>query len=289
MEKLLSDYLKHLTIEKGYSSKTIDAYAYSVTKFLLFARGISVPKINKNDIIKYLTFLAEHGHRKKNAKVTRARSLSIINSFFRYLLKNGYITGNPAENIEAPKIDNKEASFLTEDECNALLRAVEVTASKYYRLRDIAIIKLFLTAGLRLSELVSLNIADVNFDQNTVKVVRKGGKEQILPLNHKTADAIKAYLENRDTANDALFTSRLRNRINIGSIAYLVKKYMQNAGIREKKLSPHTLRHSFCTTLLNKGVNIAIIQQLAGHKSLDTVRRYIHLTDDNLKDAINVL
>ncbi|MCX5750822.1 MAG: tyrosine-type recombinase/integrase [Candidatus Saganbacteria bacterium] len=289
MEKLLNKYLRHLEVGKGYSRNTIDAYSYRLNLFFTFLCGKPLVNVDKNDVIRYLHFLADKGYRKKNDKVTRAHALSIIHSFFKYLKNEAVIIGDPAERVDPPKIDKKEPSFLTKIECDALLQAVEMYSTRGCKLRDSAIIKLFLTSGIRLSELVNLNVKDVDFKESTMRVFRKGGKEQLLPLNQDGAEAISKYLIDRNNGHEAVFTSKRGNRLSKGTVTYLVKKYMKKAGIQNKKLSPHTLRHSFCTALLSKGVNIAIIQELAGHNSLETVRRYVHLTNIDLRNAINKL
>ena len=285
MESRINAFINHLSIEKGYSPRTVKAYTHDVSKFLSF-----VPKRPLNDkqlAVEYFNFLAKEGYSKKNDKAARARCLSSLNSFFKYLLKEGHIKANPFEGIKAPKLDKKEPSYLTEGEYLSLLKATEGHATKYYKLRDIAIIKLFLTTGLRLSELTGMNILDVNFKDNAIRIFRKGCKEQTLPINQGTADTLTAYLESRGDKNESLFLSRKKLRLSKGSVACLVKKYMVKAGITNKKLSPHTLRHTFCTALLGKGVNIAVIQELAGHTSMDTTRRYIHLNNADLREAIN--
>ncbi len=289
MEDIIRKYLDYLSIEKGYSQGTVQAYEYDIKKFVSRISNKSLKNISHKEVILYMTFLAKKGFNRPNDKSTRARKLSSINSFFKYLVKEGYIEHNPAEGVESPKLDKKEPSFLTEDEINVLLKAVETGATEFYKPRDLAVIRLFLTSGLRLNELTSLKTSDIDLEAKTIKVNRKGGKEQILPLNQRTAQAIKDYLAVRNNKYIELFISRRDRPIDKSTIAYLVKNYMKKARIKGKKLSPHTLRHSFCTALLNKGVNIAVIQQLAGHKSMDTTRKYIHLTDEDLRAAINSL
>jgi len=289
MAEKIKEYLDYLSIEKGYSQGTVNAYAYDVNKFLSFLPKESQSDITKQHAINYFNFLANKGYRKRNDKTTRARRLSSINSYFRFLLKEDYIKTNPIEGIKAPKLDKKEPSYLSEAEYLGLLKAIGTHATSYYSLRDFAIIKLFLTTGLRLAELTGMDISDVNLKDNAIQIIRKGRKEQTLPINQETAKAIKMYLGSRKDKSEALFISRKKSRISKGAVTYLVKKYMKKAGICNKKLSPHTLRHSFCTALLNKGVNIAVIQELAGHSSMDTTRRYIHLNNSDLREAINQL
>ena len=289
MADRIKQYLDYLSVEKGYSPGTVKAYAYDISKFLSFVSKETQSAITRQHAINYFNFLAKEGYTKKNDKATRARRLSSLNSYFKYLMKEGYIKTNPIEGIKAPKLERKEPSHLTEAEYLSLLKAVEDHATRYYRSRDIAIIKLFLTAGLRLSELTGLDISDVNFKDNTIQILRKGRKEQTLPINQETANTIKMYLESRGTDHKALFISKKQSRISNGAVAHLVKMYMIKAGISNKKLSPHTLKHSFCTALLNKGVNIAVIQELAGHTSMDTTRKYIHLNNADLREAIERL
>jgi len=287
MKTLINQFLNYLEVERGLSPRTIKAYNYDLFrfyKFLTSCKKDDIELIHKQDIRDLLNYLANH----ENFEVSRARQLSAIKSFFKYLVKEDIIKVNPAIDIESPKIPQKEPSFLSEEEYNRLLTTIKKVATPYYKKRDIAIVSLFLSAGLRLSELVNLKLEDVDLKQNSIKIKRKGNKEQIIPLNTEISEILKQYLNSRPKIeNDSFFISKRENGISARSVYHLVKKYLKKAGINKRKVGVHSLRHTFCTALLNKGVNLIVIQQLAGHRNLETTRKYLHLNNIDLRNAVN--
>jgi len=204
----------------------------------------------------------------------------------QFLLTGYQIPGH--RGIEKTAIVLHPTSYLTEQEYKRLLRTVQKNASRYFKLRDTAVITMFLGMGLRLSELVGLNVGSVNSEDGTIKVSRKGNQEHILPVNEDVMISVQRYLKTRqETAfSSPLFLSKRNQRIDSGSVWYLVKKYLQQAQIEKDKLSPHTLRHTFATTFLKQGENILTIKELLSHRNLRTTERYLHINGEDLKTAV---
>lgn len=293
MKQEISGFLAYIGTERGLSPKTVEAYRYDLAKFSEFAdkelgEGWNWEDVDQYTIKAYMQFLADTGYKKNNSAVSRGRKLATIKSFFKYLASEGKVKTNPAIQVKMPKTKQKEPSYLTEQEYKRLLRVVKKNATKYFKARDIAIITTFLGMGLRLSELVELNVGNINFDDGTIKVTRKGNQERILPANDGVMISIQRYLKTRKdlTSSSPLFLSKRNKRINNNSVWYLVKKYLKQAQIEKDKLSPHTLRHTFATVLLKQGENILTIKELLSHRNLRTTERYLHINGEDLKTAV---
>lgn len=294
MIREISSFLAYISTERGLSSKTITAYGYDLAKFNEFAdrefgKGWGIGDIDQYTIKAYMQFLADKGYAKGNSAISRCRKLATIKSFFKYLISENKVRSDPASQVKMPKIQKKEPSYLTEQEYKRLLRTVKKAATKYFKARDTAIITILLGMGLRLSELIELNTSDINFDDGTINVTRKGNHERILPVSDNVMIAIKRYLKERKDIlpSSPLFLSKRNKRINSGSVWHLVRKYLKQAQIEKDKLSPHTLRHTFATTLLKQGENILTIKELLSHRNLRTTERYLHIHDDDLKAAVS--
>jgi site-specific recombinase XerD len=287
----LNRFLHYLGVEKGLSRGTIKAYKLDLERgfiSFLYSRGkYSVEEVTRDDIRDYLDYTAAA---KNNASITRARKLAAIKSFFRYLLENEGLEVDPSASIRSPKIGWKEPQYLTEQECSRFLTAIAAKAKRRVRKRDIAIAILFLNDGLRVSELANLKISDVDLVNNQLKVIRKGNKEQYLPLNREAATALHSYLSSRPlSTNDRFFIESNGHSLSRRYIYGIIHKYLGLADIHKDKLGPHILRHTFCTRLHQKGVAPFTIQNLAGHKSLNTTMRYIKIEDREQAEAINRL
>jgi len=294
MKELIEEFLAHKATERGLSPKTIAAYRHDLSKFSQFAQKEARHKIIWADVDRYtikayLQFLVNTGHRKGNAAVSRGRKLATLKSFFKHLVNEGKIKNDPAAQIKMPKAKQKEPSYLTEQEYKRLLRTVQKNATDYFKFRDTAIINMLLGMGLRLSELVGLNVGSVNFEDGSVKVSRKGNRERILPANDNVMINVQRYLKSRKDVsfNAPLFLSKRNQRISSGSVWHLVKKYLHQARIGKDRLSPHTLRHTFATALLRQGENLLTIKELMSHSSIRTTQRYLHITGEDLKTAVS--
>jgi site-specific recombinase XerD len=268
--------------------RTIEAYQHDLGKFSDFLASINkteISAVTRADINNFISSLGD-----KNAAVTKARKLSTLKSFYNYLESIDIITSNPAKHVIAPKIPQREAAFLNDEEYQRLMQTVRDIATPYYFYRDLAIVTIFLHTGIRLSELVSLTLGSVDWGNKTILIHGKGGKDRRLPLNDEVALVIEKYLAKRpQVATSSLFTSKLGNGLSSRSVYHLIKHYLKEAGIKKEKLGVHSLRHSFGASLLNKGVNLVVIQTLLGHTKLETTRRYLHIDTADLRSAVDNL
>ncbi len=291
MRSKLNRFLRYLQVEKGFSQGTIEAYQLDIEKGVipfLHQRGkFEVEEVTKDDIRACLDYLATD---RGNSNVTRARKLAAIKSFFVYLIENEGLEVNPAASIRSPRIPEKEPEYLTEEECLRFLKTIIRKAKPRVRERDMAIVVLFLHAGLRVSELTNLKLLNVDLEKNLIKITRKGNKEQYLHLNGEAVSTLARYLAKRPEALDGRFfvgnNGGNLDRIYVYSI---VRRYLKLAGITKGKRGPHILRHTFCTRLHQKGVAPFTIKDLAGHKSLNTTMRYVKIENREQAEAVDRL
>ena len=283
MGNFIQKFQIYLEVERNVSSHTQKAYIADVQEFSHFLQNNSF--IKKNDeviniepeaIRAYLGYL----YRQKVKKVTVNRKVSSLRAFYKYLLRNGKIKKNPANMVQTPKTEKYMPTFLSVDETFQLLNAVGDKPAM--NLRSRAMMELFYSSGLRLSELAGLNIMDIDFHRELVKVRGKGKKERIVPVGKTALQALREYLENTgelrrdfdaDVFKNPLFLNARGKRITTRSIARIVDEATSRSGIG-RKISPHALRHSFATHLLNAGADLRSIQELLGHKSLSTTQKY---------------
>lgn len=291
MKTLIEQFLNYLTVERFFSRRTVLAYRHDLNKFADFLNAenkTDVAALTKEDVRGFLSQCAI-----TNGAVTISRKLSSIKSFFKYLEREQILEHDPASSIESPKIPEKEPCYLNQDEYQALLAAVKRVATPYYQFRDLAVVTLLLGTGIRLSELVGLTTRNVSLNNgaSVIKVLGKGNKERTIPLNKEVVSVLERYLQARpEVATDKLFVSRKDNGLSAGAVYHLVKTYLAAAGIKKDKVGVHSLRHTFATSLLNnKGIGLLQIQQLLGHKTLETTRRYLHINDTDLRNAVDSL
>jgi integrase/recombinase XerC len=298
----VKSFVKYLIAERGYSELTAKEYEYDLNAFAnyleeefdLEIKTVTVDQINQFQVSSFLNDLVLI---QDNSPTTRNRKLYSLRSFFKFLTKKDIIEDDPSTLIEATKTGSKsEPVYLVEPEINAYLEAIQNYDSKNQS-RDLAINKIFLYCGLRISELVSLDLEDINYDDNSIKFYGKGNKERYVPLHPEAVEAIKDYLPDRNkiTPNDedaekALFLSNRGNRISARTIQIMVKKYTKKAGIKNPdKITPHKLRHSFATMVYKKTKDLRIIQELLGHSDISTTQIYTHTDKKERKDAVNQL
>jgi len=284
-------FLQCLEVEKGYSPNTIEAYRLDVQKGLipfLYQQGkFKVSEVTSENIQAYLDFLA---HGRGNCNAARGRKLAAIKSFFNYLVDSGQLEASPAASIKSPKVTEREPDYLTDDECIRLLDTVSKRAWRRVSKRDIAIIVLFLHTGIRVSELINLKLANVDLKSGCIRIMRKGKKEQYLPLNRETVAVLTKYIDARPKAiNGRLFVRPSGRDLDRTTIYRVVRRYLALAGIDKGKRGPHLLRHTFCTRLHQKGVDPLVIRDLAGHKSIATTMRYIKIESKEQVAAISKL
>lgn len=271
-----------LTDETDFSAITISDIPLSV-----------ISKINLDDIHSFLSYLAIE---LKSKPSTRARKVSTIRIFFNYLSKKaGLIENNPAQNLETPKLGKRMPKYLTLDESKKLLDiTLAAEEDNENNIRDYAIITLFLNCGIRLSELVSINIKDITFSECKLNVIGKGNKERTIYLNKACMNAITNYIDNarpkegiKYDSKDALFLSKRRERISNRTVQYIVKKELQQAGLDTKKYSVHKLRHTAATLMYQYGnIDIRALQELLGHKSISTTEIYTHVDNSQVRNAV---
>ncbi len=281
MEKYIEKFVRYLEIEKNYSPHTILNYKLDLQNFNNFLAGMDLEKIDYLNLRKYLAVLKE----KNLGNRTVGRRLSALRSFFRFLSREGYIKTNPILLLSSPKLDKHLPSFMTEDEVARLIdSAFGKDAKDLLGLRDRAILEAFYSSGLRISELVGLNLDDIDAISGIIKVRGKGKKERIVPIGEAALQAIKKYLDCRKIQTNVLFLNNNKRRLTTRGVSFILLHYLKSAGIKPG-VSAHTFRHSFATHLLNRGADLRTVQELLGHANLSTTQIYTHLTTERLKSV----
>ncbi|HSB05438.1 MAG TPA: tyrosine recombinase XerC [Thermodesulfobacteriota bacterium] len=289
---LIHQFIRYLSAEKNASPHTCRNYLRDLEQFEDFLRSsgtsispqgeIIAEKVDRLVIRKYLSFL----HR-RNKKSSIARKLSTLRSFFRYLVREQILSSNPAKPVSTPKIEKLLPTALTVDEAFRLVESPSKGEKpKEMELRDRALLELLYSSGIRVSELVGLNLNRMDLGLGIVKVMGKGRKERIVPMGAKAIEALKAYIEGRGVIEDSspLFVNVTGGRLTARSVGRLVQKYTRHSGIF-RKISPHSLRHTFATHLLDAGADLREIQEMLGHVSLSTTQRYTHLSVGKLMEV----
>ena len=300
--EILVDFLSYHETVRGHSNKTVDEYYLDLRSFFRYLKQrrhlvpadtptdeipiydidlAFVSSITLNDVYDYLSYL--NRVRALNA-ASRARKVATFRSFFKYLTnKTHQLAENPIQDLDTPKAMKSLPRYLTLEESRALLSSVEGK----YQARDFCILTLFLNCGLRISELIGLNLSDLHGD--SIRVLGKGNKERILYLNDACQEAIQAYLPQREAMHpldpQALFLSNQRTRISKSTVHLLVKKHLTDAGIDATQYSSHKLRHTAATLMLQNGVDVRTLQEVLGHDHLNTTQIYTHVDNEELRAA----
>ena len=273
--------MRYLEIEKNYSAHTILNYKLDLKDFKKFCGEIEFEKIDYLFLRKYLAVLKE----KSLGNRSVGRHLSTLRSFFRFLTRENYLKTNPILMLSSPKLEKHLPSFMTEAEVAKLIESAFAKDDKDERgLRDRAILETFYSSGLRISELVGLDLSDVDFISGIVKIMGKGKKERIVPIGDAALTTIRKYLEKRKKKSEVIFLNKNYKRITTRGVRDIVGKYLKSSGSRPG-ISPHSLRHSFATHLLNRGADLRTVQELLGHANLSTTQIYTHLTTEKLKSV----
>ena len=286
MEDEISVFLQYLKAEKGYSENTIDAYGSDLVQFseyLHLESGSAAGLLNADteSIRRYMGGMIRHG----NTKKTVERKLASFRAFYRFHLRAGAITCDPTAALAAPKRDSRLPEYLRVDEVAAVLSSIP--CETILGCRDKAIIELFYATGMRLAELAGLDLKQLDLKQGLVTVYGKGNKERISPVGIRAGRSIGAYLDRRGelkpcSGEKAVFLNYRGRRISSRGVQLLVTKHLRRISEKEK-LSPHILRHSFATHLLDNGADLEAVRELLGHSSLSTTQLYTHLSRDHLK------
>ena len=280
MQRYIDKFMNYLKVERNASPHTLKNYAIDLGVFRDFLGDKDIETV---DHLALRRFLAEL--RAKNySKRTIARKLASLRSLFRFLYREGHIKKNPITAVSTPKLDKKLPVFLDVNKVDKLLQAPPDDAPD--GLRDRAILETLYSTGIRVSELVGLDVDDIDFISEVVKVFGKGSKERIVPIGGPALRAIKAYMDKRSAKKvrekDAVFLNSAGKRLSDRQVRRVVNKYIRACAIAEK-VSPHSLRHSFATHLLDRGADLRSVQELLGHMNLSTTQVYTHVTMERLK------
>ena len=279
MNRHIVDFERFLKYERNYSGHTVRAYMNDLAEFeeFLEKNSTEIEKVNSKIINLYSLNLYT-----KNSKSTVSRKLTTLRSFFNFMIRKGQVKQNPAKLIPLPKKEKELPVFLSVDEVFSLINSID--REGILPLRDLAIIELLYSSGLRVSELAGIKVLDIDHRQNFVKVSGKGNKERLVPFGSSAQEVILEYLKRRvelKPQDDFLFLNNRGNGLTTRSIERIVKKYGLLSGI-SKKISPHALRHTFATHLLGGGADLRSIQELLGHSSLSTTQRYTHTSIEQI-------
>jgi len=298
VENLISEFIESLAVEKGYSENTCRGYRNDLAGFVEYLRQdsgagkrrrtgagtIRVDRLPSITIRGYLGWL-----HKKNKKTTIARKLSAVRSFFKFLVKRGIIDDNPADSILTPKQEKSIPEYLPVDEMFRLLDSIQTDG--ILDLRNRAIFETLYSCGIRVAELVGMDVKDVDFSAGAIRVFGKGRKERIVPLGQKALAAIRQYREQAAIQwgiaadpDGPLFLNKNRGRLSARSVARILDNLVRACGLL-KPVSPHTMRHTFATHMLDAGADLRIVQELLGHQSLSTTQRYTHVSIDRLMET----
>ena len=282
MKRFVEKFINYLRVEKGASSHTILNYSIDLEAFALF---LGDKDINTVDHLTLRRFLAEM--RSKNySKRTIARKLASLRTFFKFMYREGHIRINPITAISTPKLDKKLPVVLDEGKVGRLIDST--LSDDPAGLRDKAILETLYSTGIRVSELVGLDTGDIDHISGVIKVLGKGRKERISPIGDRASSAIRRYLGSRNEKKvrdkNAVFLNKSGKRITDRSIRRIIDKHIKMASINEH-ISPHSLRHSFATHLLDRGADLRSVQELLGHMNLSTTQIYTHVTMDRLREA----
>jgi integrase/recombinase XerC len=291
MDKALAEFLRHLALEKNASNHTVKSYREDLTQALRFFQerlgSLEARQLTTRSLRAYLVWLHEQGF----AKSTIARRLAAVRSWCRYMRRQGILVGNPADGLRGPRLDKKLPHFLTED---AMARLLETPPPETWQgKRDRAILETLYSAGLRVSELTGLDLDDLDQEGAVATVRGKGKKERLAMLGPKAMKALQNWLPARQqalakrgkhTPAGPVFVNKSGTRLTSRSVGRLLQKYLARAGL-DPHASPHSLRHSFATHLLDHGADIRGVQELLGHRSLSTTQIYTHVTTHRLQES----
>ncbi len=286
--RVIEEYLEFLTVEKGLSKATIRSYSSDMEQYCLYLeeeyRMDSVLKVTKTEILHYIAMLTDSGMKKTSI----ARKISCLKSFYHYLIQEEYLEKDPTEYLDQPKKEKKLPSVLSIQEVENLLEQPDLTTP--LGLRDKAMLELTYATGMRVSEVIQVKISDVNLEMGYVRCMGKGSKERIIPVGKIALKSVEDYLlrgRNKLTgplSGPVLFVNGKGNPLTRQGYWGILKKYATASGIT-KNITPHTLRHSFATHLLENGADLRAVQEMLGHADISTTQIYTHVTNQTIKDV----
>jgi len=281
---LIEDFIIYLSYEQKLSENSISAYKKDMLEFCFYINGqIDLLKVSREEVFEFII----HLHEKQLANRSIARKISSLKSFFIYLIKMEKIEANPLDFIDSPQYLKKLPHFLSVEDIETLIHPLNDSPSE---IRDSTIIELLYSCGLRVSELCSVKVGDISFEQGVIRIFGKGSKERLVPMGKTALNSIRKYLSYRNelssnpTVSASLFISRLGKKMSRISIWNIIKKRAQNNSI-SIQISPHTFRHSFATHLISNGADLRAVQEMLGHADISTTQIYTHVTPDLLKET----
>lgn len=292
MEPLLAKFIRYLEVERNASANTVTAYRKDIEDFIAFMTegededGYDLRQVTVDDARAYIRSLRD---RRQLQKTTLERHIASLRGLYRFLYREGEVADNPFLVVPLPRKEKNLPHFLYYDELDSLLNA---PGDDYWGVRDRAVLELLYSAGLRVSECVGLNIGQIDLQQGYAMVMGKGSKERLQPVGEYAVAAIKKYLQLRHSRGESiapsepLFLNNRGRRLGDRSVRAMIDKYMQQTA-QLKHISPHALRHSFATHLLDNGADIRAIQELLGHESIGTTQKYTHVGISKIKEVYN--
>jgi integrase/recombinase XerD len=287
MDPRIHDFLRHIEVENGYSPHTLSAYRSDLNQFTTVLGDVEArggwSGVDQDAIVDFVLALKEREY----SQATVARKLAAIKSFFHFLVAEGVLHDDPTAALDAPRVKKKLPNILGRDDVERLL-AAPLQGRGPKSLRDAALLEMLYATGMRVSELVALNVDDISLPSATVRCLGKGSKERIIPMYERAVEVLRAYLEEgrvaylKDRDERALFLNPRGSRLTRQGLWLIIKAYVEKAGIGTR-VTPHTLRHSFATHLLSGGANLREVQQLLGHANVSTTQIYTHVSKDRLR------
>ncbi len=310
---LIQEYASYKLTLQGCSQKTVQEYLLDLRTFFRFllarewdidpaseefnqidVSSVGLERLGKIHAEDIYDFMFYANQQRGNQWAARSRKLSSLRSLYKYLVsKRHYLEYNPTVDLDSPKAKKSLPKYLTLEESEALLDAVENDRESAFRVRDYAIITLFLNCGMRVSELVGINLGDLDPQLRSMRVTGKGNKERIIYLNEACQQALAAYLEIRNSPKydgvkeKGVFLSRLEKRMSVKTVQWMIYKYLKLAGLESKHYSVHKLRHTAATLMYQSGnVDVRVLKEILGHEQLNTTQIYTHVSNENIRDAM---
>ena len=275
----INTYLNYLKYERKLSSNTYESYRYNLIKISEFFKEKDITYLNIDEIRDFL-------YNSKESSKTNAHYLTVLRSFYDYMIDINLIKKNPCDDIKSPKIAKNLPKFLTEEEVNRILN---INCNKPIDYRNKAMLELLYATGMRISELLNLTLANINLEDESVKVMGKGSKERIIPISPITVEYLKTYINEyrnyilNTKESEYLFVNYTGKKMSRQGFFKILKAICMESGIN-KEISPHVIRHSFATHLLNNGADLRVIQELLGHENISTTEIYSHISNEKVKE-----
>lgn len=289
MKQYVHHFIDYIGIEKGLANNTLHSYERDLTAYITFLVREGITNLENTSRLHIMSYLS-HLQEQKRASATISRNMASIRNFYQFLFRERIITHNPSVEMETPKIEKRLPKVLNFQEVEKLLN--QPSSNEPFDLRDKAMLELLYATGIRVSELVTLKITHINLSMGFVRCYGKGSKERIIPLGQKAIEALTVYLQKgwkklaKGEDQDSLFMNHHGSQISRQGFWKIIKKHSLQAGIN-KRITPHTLRHSFATHLLENGADLRSVQEMLGHADISTTQIYTQVTKTRLKDVYN--